>query len=86
MPSLALSPPPGQEKDNPEVAALLAYEGFETGAAGYTADALLYGQTYQGFGEASGTWTVGTIGNTNSAVVSSTGLKHVVVDPEASRQ
>ncbi|MDD4059274.1 MAG: hypothetical protein PHW08_01065 [Kiritimatiellae bacterium] len=63
---------------SPSRAALLAYEGFETGAGGYTADALLYGQTYQGFGEASGTWTVGTIGNTNSAVVSSTGLKHVV--------
>ena len=63
---------------SPSRAALLAYEGFETGAGGYTADALLYGQTYQGFGEASGTWTVGSTENTNSAVVSSTGLKHVV--------
>ena len=62
---------------SPSHAALLLYEGFQTGAGGYTADAALYGQTYRGFGEASGTWGAAS-GYENAAIVRATGLKHVV--------
>ena len=62
---------------SPAQADLLLYEGFQTGANGYTADAALYGQTYRGFGEASGTWGAAS-GNTESAIVRAIGLKHVV--------
>lgn len=62
---------------SPAQAALLLYEGFQTGAGGYTADAALYGQTYRGFGEASGTWGAAS-GYENAAIVRATGLKHVV--------
>ena len=62
---------------SPSHADLLLYEGFQTGANGYTADAALYGQTYRGFGEASGTWGAAS-GYENAAIVRATGLKHVV--------
>ncbi len=59
-------------------AAPLLYEAFETGAGKYTADAHLVGQPYLGFGEATGTWYVTDLRNTNAATVRAIGLRHVV--------
>lgn len=57
--------------------ALLSYEGFATGAGGYTAGANLPSQGYAGSGQASGgSWTGDDAADTT---VSATGLKHWVV-------